>query len=263
MNYKAFYTLSAGLMLFIVLLGSFGPDSVTSSAGAPPGYTNSPADGKNCSHCMGGSATAVTDWITSDVPAAGYMNDSVYTITVTATGAGKKGFEVSPQDLTGNLVGTLFAGSGSKLVGSGSYITHTAPKTATPSTWTFTWKAPSTGNDDIIFYGSIAVTQSQTKTTTMTITKNTVGIAEQGITGLKVFPNPVKDKFAIGMQLPRSGKVRIELLNLRGFVIAVLTDEFSTTGSFSREFAVNQPAGMYLLRIRTDNGLLTKKLIVE
>jgi hypothetical protein len=263
MKRKAFCILTAGLLLVIIILGSFGENDNGYSTGAPPGYTNSPADGMNCTHCMGGTATAVTGWITSNVPADGYKNDSIYTITVTATGSGNKGFEVSPQDISGNLIGTLYAGSGSQLVGSGKYITHTSPRTGSPATWTFTWKAPSTGSSDITFYGSIAVTKPVTKTTTMTITKNTVGIKEQGVSDLKVYPNPLRNRMGIDMQLPGSGKVLIELLNLRGIPLAVLMDDFQPSGSFSHQFTVNQPSGIYLLRIKTDNGLLTKKLIVE
>ncbi|MCX6287554.1 MAG: T9SS type A sorting domain-containing protein [Bacteroidetes bacterium] len=263
MKRKAFYALAGGLLLFIIVLGSFGDGEGGYSTGAPPGNTNSPGDGQNCTHCMGGTATPVTGWITSDVPSAGYKNDSVYTITVTATGAGNKGFEVSPQDLAGNLVGTLFAGTGSQLVGSGKYITHTTPKTGASATWTFTWQAPSTGNNDITFYGSIAVTKPQTNTTTLTITKNTVGMIEQGVADLTLYPNPVRDKIVIEMQLPKAGDLRIELLNMRGLTVAILLDEYSPSGAFSRKFAVNRPAGMYFLRIKTDNGLLTKKLIVE
>jgi len=262
MKKRVYFFMMAGLILFVVILASFGEDAGYST-GAPPGYTNSPGDGQNCSHCMGGTATPVTGWITSNVPADGYKNDSVYTITVTATGAGNKGFEVSPQDLSGNLIGTLTAGSGSQLVGGGKYVTHTAPKTGSSATWTFTWTAPSTGSDDITFYGSIAVTKPVTKTTTMTISKNTVGIQEQGVSDLRVYPNPFKDRVKIDMQLPSSGNVLIELLNLRGTEIAGLMNEFQPAGSFSHQFTLNQPSGIYLLRIKTDNGLLTKKLIAE
>lgn len=252
----------AGMISFIIMLGSFGEDA-GNSTGAPPGNTNSPGDGQNCTHCMGGTATAVTGWITSNVPAEGYKNDSIYTITVTATGVGNKGFEVSPQDLSGNLIGTLFAGTGNKLVGSGKYVTHTTPKTGNPSSWDFTWKAPSTGNDDITFYGSIAVTRLVTKTTTLTISKNTVGLKEQGVSDLSVYPIPFRDNLKIEMQLPSSGNVLIELLNLRGAEVALLMNEFRPAGSFSHQFTLNQPSGIYLLRIKTDNGLLTKKLIAE
>ncbi len=182
---------------------------------------------------------------------------------VTATGAGNKGFEVSPQDLSGNLIGTLFAGTGSKLVGSGKYVTHNAPKTGASASWDFTWQAPSTGSDDITFYGSIAVTKLVTKTTTMTISKNTVGLSEQGVSELRVYPDPFRDKFKIEMQLPASGNVLIELLNLRGAEVALLMNEYRPSGSFSHQFTLTQPSGIYLLRIKTDNGLLTKKLIAE
>ena len=95
---------SAGAMALVIVMAGFGGGELKNSTGAPPQNTNSPGDGQNCSHCMGGTATAVTGWITSDVPASGYIPGSTYTITVTVPGTGKKGFEVSPQDVTGNLI---------------------------------------------------------------------------------------------------------------------------------------------------------------
>jgi hypothetical protein len=90
-----------------------------------------------------------------------------------------------------------------------------------------------------------------------------VGIIEQAVSDLKVYPNPLRNRMGIDMQFTGSGKVLIELLNLRGVPLAVLMDNFQPSGSFRHQFTVNQPSGIYLLRIKTDNGLLTKKLIVE
>ena len=98
------------LILFVLLMTGFGGNSLKNSSGAPAGNTNSPADGQNCSHCMGGTAVPVTGWITSDVPSTGYLPGNTYTITVTATGTGNKGFQVSPQDVAGNLMPGLSIG---------------------------------------------------------------------------------------------------------------------------------------------------------
>lgn len=260
---KLLFILMAGLVGLAFLFASFSEYDGLYSTGAPPGYTNSPHDGQNCSHCMGGSASAVTGWITSDVPSTGYKNDSTYNITVTATGAGNKGFEVSPQDVSGNILGTLFAGSGSQLIDTGKYITHTAPKTGSSASWTFQWKAPSSGNGDITFYGSIAVTKPVTKTTTLTITKNTVGISEEEISGFNVFPNPVHSDLGIDFSLIKSSMIRMELLDLNGRVLNILTEEFMPSGQVHRQFRLNRPAGMYVLKITAGNQLLAKKILVE
>ncbi|MEI8047377.1 MAG: T9SS type A sorting domain-containing protein [Bacteroidota bacterium] len=124
--------------------------------GAPAGKTGSPGDGANCTECHGGTATTTAGQITSNIPAAGYVAGTSYQITATnpITGTGKLGFEISPQNATGTQLGTLVAGSGSKLVGT-TYITHSAANSTT-KTWTFGWVAPAAGTGAVTFYGAFA-----------------------------------------------------------------------------------------------------------
>jgi len=125
--------------------------------GAPPAKTGSPGDGSNCTECHGGSPTTTAGLITSNIPAGGYVPGTTYLITATnpLTNVGKMGFEVSPQNAAGALLGTLIAGSGSQLVGSNKYVTHTNANTTT-NTWTFSWIAPAAGTGSVTFYGAFA-----------------------------------------------------------------------------------------------------------
>ncbi|MCX6257875.1 MAG: T9SS type A sorting domain-containing protein [Bacteroidia bacterium] len=141
------------------------------ASGAPAGKTGSPGDGSNCTSCHGGTATAVTGWITSNVPVAGYIAGNSYTITVTVPGSGNKGFEVSPQSPSGNLLGTLTAGTGSHLTGSNKYITHSSTVSTNPAVWTFTWTAPASGTGNVTFYGAFAITTSTTRLSTLVISE--------------------------------------------------------------------------------------------
>ena len=100
------------LIISVVILASFGGDENTDyPGGSPGGYTGSPGDGKTCKQCHGGTVANVTGWITSNIPAEGYTPGTSYTITVTVSGSGSKGFEVSPQNSSGGLLG----GSGKAL----------------------------------------------------------------------------------------------------------------------------------------------------
>jgi hypothetical protein len=247
----------------IVILLTGSSMNTDNSSGAPAGNTNSPGDGQNCTHCMGGTAVPVVGWITSDVPADGYKNDSTYHITVTATGTGNKGFEVSPQTLTGNLIGTLFAGTGSKLVGSGKYVTHNAAKSANPATWVFTWKAPSTGSENITFYGSIAVTKLQTKTTTLTITKNTVGLDEKKMIEARIYPVPSSGNFTLEMEHASAGNVSVDLTDLSGRLIQRLSEGMMDAGHLSLPFSVNQPTGIYVVTVAAGDQVAAKKLVIS
>lgn len=125
--------------------------------GAPAGVTGSPGDGSNCTSCHGGTATTTAGKITSNIPASGYIAGQTYQITATnpLTGSGKMGFEVSPQNAAGTQLGTLVAGSGSKLVDGTKYITHSNANTTT-NTWTFNWIAPAAGTGAVTFYGAFA-----------------------------------------------------------------------------------------------------------
>jgi len=164
-------------VIAVFLLTAFGvpnsPLNPDHSNGAPAGYTGSPYDAKNCTNCHGGSATTQSGIITSNVPSQGYTGGSTYTITVTLSGSGNKGFEVSPQDPSGNLLGTLTAGSGNKLVGSGKYCTHSSVVGGSSATWNFTWTAPVVGTGSVTFYGAFTITEPVTKLSTLVVNENT------------------------------------------------------------------------------------------
>lgn len=153
--------------------------AISNPQGAPAGKTGSPGDGGatcQASSCHSGTPTVVPGIITSNVPTDGYIGGTTYTITVTTTGSGNKGLQVSPQDITGNLLGTMIASSGTKLIGGGKYLTHTTPKTGSTATWTFQWIAPTAGTGDVTFYGAFAVTDKSTKKSTLVI-KEKVAVA--------------------------------------------------------------------------------------
>lgn len=149
---RAFTILVLGLIIFG--LSSFLP--YPGGAPSPYNYSGSPSDGRDCSYCHGNMTTA-SGWITSNIPASGYVPGTTYQITATNTlsGSGKYGFEVSPQSPSGTLLGTLTAGTNSKVVGSGKWITQSTASNSVTS-WTFSWTAPAAGTGTVTFYGSFA-----------------------------------------------------------------------------------------------------------
>jgi len=168
-SFLTIFILAAGFVIFTAFGGDENSDY---PQGAPEGYTGSPGDGKDCVNCHGGTSSVVSGWITSDIPPEGYTPGSTYSITVTVTGIGEKGFEVSPQDVTGQQLGTLIAGSGNHLVGGTKYVTHNSSNGANPMIWNFEWKAPITGTGTVTFYGAFAVTKPVTKTSTLVVGEN-------------------------------------------------------------------------------------------
>ncbi|MFZ4522256.1 MAG: choice-of-anchor V domain-containing protein [Bacteroidales bacterium] len=163
-------------ILSVVIL-SFAVSAVVLAypSGSPAGYTGSPGDGQHCVSCHGGSAATVTGWITSNIPAAGYTAGTAYTMTVTVSGTGKKGFEVSPQNASGTQLGTLAAGSGNHTTGGTKYVTQSSSgSTNSTVTWNFTWTAPVAGTGTVTFYGAFTVGKSNTKLSTTVVNENTV-----------------------------------------------------------------------------------------
>ncbi len=143
--------------------------------GAPQPASGAPAEGgATCatSGCHYNSVSTVTNVLSTDIPVAGYTPGNTYNITVVVTGTGWKGFMVSPQNSVGTALGTLYSGSGSKIVFT-NYITHSTDKSGTPAIWTFQWKAPAAGSGDITFYGAFAITLYNTQKQTLTVHENT------------------------------------------------------------------------------------------
>jgi hypothetical protein len=266
-EYMKRYTwiIGLGMLATIALLATaYSGDNADYPGGAPAGYTGSPFDGKNCTTCHGGTATNVDGWITSNVPGTGYVPGGNYIITVTVTGNGKKGFEVSPQDASGNLLGTIVAGTGSQLTGGGKYITHTASINNSPAVWTFNWIAPPAGTGDVTFYGAFALSLSNTRLSTMTVSESTVGINDNGTAAIQgtVSPNPTSGKVTLALGNINPGTVNIRVLNASGSVIQ--TNSFMVNGSsWSTPLDLTgQAAGLYFIETRTGNSVKTMKLIL-
>ncbi len=164
------------ILVFIIfnLFNVLSNRAISNPTGAPAGNTGSPSDGTTCAEsCHGGSAVTTAGMITSNIPVGGYVPGSTYTITLTSTGSGNKGFQVSPQNIAGTKLGNLIAGSGTQIV-SLKYLTHTTPKTTATAVWTFQWIAPAAGTGTVTFYGAFAITQASTKKSTLVVNEAVV-----------------------------------------------------------------------------------------
>jgi hypothetical protein len=256
------------LATIAILLSSYSGSDPRSlyPGGAPAGNTGSPADGQNCTHCHGGSASTVQNWITSDVGTEGYIPGQTYTITVTVTGSGNKGFEVSPQNVAGDKLGTLIAGTGNKLAGSGKYVTHSSSSSANPKVWTFQWTAPVSGTGEVTFYGAFALNMSSTRLSTLVIPENTAtGIKEEAISPkVTIYPNPVYNNLNVSFNLTISAEVTISLVNTSTGIKTVLAMEYISQGAQNHRFDCSeQQAGLYVLLIESGKQCLESKVLIS
>jgi hypothetical protein len=186
-----------------------------------------------------GSASNVTGWITSNIPADGYTPGNTYTITVTVSGSGQKGFEVSPQNVSGTLLGTLTAGANNHLTGSGKYVTQNAKTSANPATWSFTWTAPAAGTGLVTFYGAFTVSEPVTKLSTLDVAEYIPPAT------LAVTASATPSLICTGGQI----MVREKLTCVDG-----ITKRIDITGL---------PKGIYFLKLQSDSGMITKKIILH
>ena len=183
--------------------------SVLYSSGPPAGHSGDPlSDNSDCTSCHSGpEAQSQTGWITSDIPLDGYIPGSTYTITATAkaTGHTKFGFQISPQDTLGNILGTLVnTGTNTKLTTDLNYITQSSSgTTGTDSlSWEFDWTAPAESSGEANFYGAFNITNGNGSTSgdtimlsILTIKEFTTNIPDILGGGLKIslYPNPASD----------------------------------------------------------------------
>jgi hypothetical protein len=251
----------SGLLVFFVFTNLLYPD------GAPAGVTGSPTDGQTCgkSNCHNATPTTVTGWITSNVPVEGWSAGVTYTVTVTVTGSGAKGFEVSPQNISGTLLGTLIAGTGNKLTGSEKYVTHSSDLNTNPGIWTFQWTAPAAGTGTVTFYGAFVSGFSNVFTSTLAIEESTVSIKENNFkaNSFKINSNPVRDKLDLTYYLEKASNVKINIYSYDGKKIASLLDEKVNSGNYIKSFSLpfDMIKGLYFVKFERGDETSIKKLL--
>jgi len=240
----------------IVLFSSY---AMIYPGGAPASVTGSPGDGANCTKCHGGTASKTAGLITSNIPVAGYVAGQTYQITATnnIAGSGNYGFEVSPQNTAGIQLGTLVAGTGSKLVSGGTkYITQ-SNASATKS-WTFSWIAPAAGTGQVTFYGAMA------RNYPGTVTLSSLAVQESLTTGVEENPAAVsvlagESNGLITVVLnTKTNHSKITVFDLSGRQLL----STSVSGGGSHQLDQIFKTGIYIILVQADGTVFKKKIMV-
>lgn len=150
----------------ILVVGGIGLASLISfnaftfTSGAPQGRNGSPmSQSVTCAasgcHTNGPAVSTQAITITTDIPSTGFLENTIYNITITVddggTSSSKVGFSASVEDPSG-MVGTVTAGTGTKTVG--SFVTHTSgstPKPAQTKDFDFVWNSGTAGPNTKIY----------------------------------------------------------------------------------------------------------------
>ncbi len=177
MKYIYKFLLLLILMPGIILL-------IANRNGSPGGRSGSPGDGnQTCTSCHSGTAINQTGWITSNIPAEGYVPGTTYQITLNSTHAGAAlfGFELTAETSAGQKTGTfaITETNRTKLVNQNKSVTHTFNGT-TPSgggnSWTMNWTAPAMAAGNITFYAAVNAANGNGTTSGDVIYRTTLSV---------------------------------------------------------------------------------------
>lgn len=102
-----------------------------------------------------------------------------------------------------------------------------------------------------------------------TVTDTRDVIATNSDFKLKVYPNPVQQQATLTYELPKSGQVSIQLINLQGQVVATKAMGFQLKGP--QVFEINRQnfglstltPGQYVLQVRVDNTVRYEKIMMQ
>lgn len=248
------------------------------SAGAPAGYCNAPSNGgSTCFTChnTGPTPATIPGLITSNIPVGGYVPGATYTVTATVAGVGHNrfGFEISPQDNNGNLLGSMNdLGTETMFQQSGVYITHSTNSTLNmdSKSWQFEWTAPVAGTGNVTFYGAFNISNNDGSYTGDTIVLSTMTSIEN--TGLSVAGNNNETNmpvvwFADNNTLHVSGisgeLETVTVFDMNGQLIwksepsaASQREEHVLSGA-----PIHFARGVYLVNIQSENNFWSMKML--
>ncbi len=259
---------SAAVIPMFLLLTAYSGDNVRTSGGI---WSNSgsPGDGEDCSACHGGGLNTDNSWMTSDIPATGYIAGQTYTMTLTTTGGGgsaKKGFSVTCEDGSANHMGTFVITDATNTSSFDDHVSHLAAGN-TLTTWSFDWTAPASGSGDVTFYASLlfdgygggVVNASQMYSEETVSSVNDLAAKN----GLKVYPNPVVDQLNIEMPEISGNEVGVTIFSSNGQVVYTNDSYLVNSLSTSSIDVSNLETGMYIINITSENQTFTNRFIVN
>lgn len=273
MLYKFFLSFVVVTVLFIAV-------DTCSESHQLHSYTSGAPGPAACTGCHGGAAInsgsgSASVSIVGDP--IGYVPGQTYQVqvSVATTGRSKFGFALSADNGSGSNRGTLNNGGNSAVQVQSNYATHTSSGlSGTDSkTWTFNWTAPATAQGTVRFlaYGNASNSSNSDNgdliySATKTFAPATTGIADvTAMGGVEVYPNPVKDKFNLSMQLKKDGIVKAELINRNGTKVQQLFSESFETGA--NLIPVQLPEGLlkgiYYLVLQQNGQSTVKTIFVQ
>lgn len=142
-----------------------------------------------------------------------------------------------------------------------------------PTGNTFTIYVDIPGLPMIETYTNLEITSTETiidnldflvDTTGIYIANNSLVIEIDDKFKLDIYPNPFSEIFVIEYSLAYDSDVNIRLIDENGKSLETILNEYSKAGNYSYQYSPsNLSSGIYYLRIKVDNKLYLKKLILS
>jgi len=205
---------------------------------------------------------------------SGYVPGTTYTITATvsAVGHNRFGFEITPQDLSGNLLGTMNdLNNETTFQQAGVYITHSSTSLLSndSKSWQFEWTAPAAATGNVTFYGAFNISNNDGSYTGDTIVLSTATFSED--VGLFIGANYgsafsartwINESTLFIGDLPDEAK-RITLVDYSGKLCWQSELNQLPAGQTLVQFSLpgSLPVGAYIVYIETTNETFASKVI--
>ncbi|MCC6725426.1 MAG: T9SS type A sorting domain-containing protein [Saprospiraceae bacterium] len=262
MKFKTFTFLFAIYAALVMLASTkLDPNNPPVGRTGAPGETTCQTSG-----CHSGGSYTGTVEITG-VPDT-VVADQVYSITLTNTSnAVKSGFELTVLNSANQKTGVLTAGTGCSIGNGGGrqYVRQSSPHTLSggSTSWTFTWKAPTTvvGDSIYFYYASLCANGTGNDHGDNALKGSKTVVLPTPISGsnevelkysVSVYPNPSADYLNVDF----SGKAGVSILNIAGEQV------FQSSVVNHGRFDISKlNAGFYLVKFDVNGESFTKSFV--
>ena len=251
--------------LFLIPIAAFS--LISFSGGVGGARTGSPGDGgTTCTICHApGANFSASAMITTNIPNTGYEVDTDYSITVTATStAPGHGFLLTAERLSDNTrVGTFSddGGTTTRVQDAGERISHANRDN---STWTFTWRSPSTLQGQVRFYASVNAVNNNGSNggdevvTAVSEPQNALSISEARLLAFEMYPNPAAD--IVNIQLPSgTSEAQVGIFDYTGRLVS----SQKVTASDQKVNVNDLATGMYMIRVTSQDKIGAQRFIKQ
>ncbi len=122
------------------------------------------------------------------------------------------------------------------------------------------------GSNHRVMFSTLSFSTSDTtamRDSILNLLSGTAGIADlqNSVSAFNVYPNPATDLVSINVELKESSSLLIDVTDITGKQVAIISNEKQSTGTFTKQFdTAILPSGNYLVRLSVNGKTSTQKL---